>query len=195
MRTKMAVAWLLLCALAAGARADRTPHHNDRTVAKDIFRFASDTKIVQARQQVQAIYDRQTAALLRKDVKGFLALCTPDYQDTKPDGSVYPAARIRQVLPGQLAAYSKQFVMKAAIKTFRLSGRQANVVVNRHVELMRTDAQHRRQYPWKSDTISQDVWIKTAQGWRLQRSRETRFQHKSAPLLRPSVRRNAHEKS
>ncbi len=141
----------------------------------------TDAKTAQARREVQAAYDRQSAALLRKDVNGFLALCTRDYQDTKVDGHVYTADHIRQVLPAQIAHYPKQFTLKAAIKTFRLSGSRAEVTANRHLELMRTDSLRHTQVPWSSDTVTEDAWVKSGSSWLLQNSKETRFNKKTPP--------------
>ena len=54
--------------------ADKIPHSKPELVK-------GKPEAAQVRKEIQAVYDQQSAALSRKDVKGFLALCTPEYQD------------------------------------------------------------------------------------------------------------------
>ncbi len=159
-----------VCAFARDEHAPR-PEHGMR--AKD----------AQARQDIQAVYDRQNAALMRRDVKGFLALCTPDYRDVKRDaqtgkGRIIPAGMIRQTLPRQLARYS-DFTMTATINAFARQGSRANVTATRHVELTLSDPRTGHKRPYRSDTRTRDVWIQTAQGWQAKSSEEIAYKKRS----------------
>lgn len=160
-----------MCAFARDEHAPAGPEHG--TGAKD----------AQAQQEIQTVYDRQNAALMRRDVKGFLALCTLDYKDVKRDtktgkGRIIPAGMIRQTLPRQLARYS-DFTMTATINAFARQGNQANATATRHVELTLSDPRTGQKRPYRSDTRTRDVWIKTAQGWQTKSSEEIAYKKRS----------------
>ena len=133
----------------------------------------------QARRDVQAVYDRQNAALMRRDVEGFLALCTPDYRDVKRDtrtgkGQVFPAGYIRQTLPRQIAHYT-DFKVTAEISAFIRKGAQAEATTTRHVELMLPDTKTGNKRAYRSDTRTRDVWVKNRKRLADQKQRRDRL--------------------
>ncbi len=179
----------LMFMLMGIARADKTATHvkSKTTVA--------DAKTVQARKTVQDVYDRQAAAMRRKDINGFLAPFTPDYQDVKYGNHIYTAEHLRQQLPGLIAKYPPGFKFNITIQKFKLEGDRAKATANYHLQLTRTDAERHRRELWTSDTVSEDAWIKKGQNWRLQSSRETQFKNKKTPLSSSPAQRRASGKS
>ena len=177
MTRQTATVCVLLSMFAVTTRADKTaPRVKSKTTA------ASDTKMAKARQAVQDVYDRQAAAMRRKDIKGFLAPFTPDYQDVKYGNHIYTAEHLRQQLPGLIAKYPPGFKFNITIQKFKLEGDHAKATANYHLQVTRTDAERRKRELWTSDTVSEDAWIKKGQNWRLQSSRETEFKNKKTPL-------------
>ena len=180
----------LIFMLMGITRADKTaPHAKSKTTA------ASDAKTMQARQAVQDVYNRQAAAMRRKDIKGFLAPVTPDYQDVKYGNHIYTAEHLRQQLPGLIAKYPPGFKFNISIQKFKLEGDHAKATANYHLQVTRTDAERHKRELWTSDTVSEDVWVKRGQTWRLQSSRETQFKNKKTPLSPGPVPRRANGKS
>lgn len=157
--------FLALVTAALPACADRKSPQLKPDIARQL------ESAMQARKAIQTVYDQQTAALVNKDVNGFLALCTPDYQVIKIGNQVRPAGLIRQSLPQTLARYSA-FKMTAAITKFQFKGDRATATATRHVDVTLLAKYAGKNAVHRSDTVTQDVWIKTAKGWRTKSSKE-----------------------
>jgi len=151
------------------------PAHTDGKTPKRKTEIAQQPEsAAQARKEIQAVYDQQSAALVSKDVNAFLALCTPDYQDIKIGNQIRPAGMIRQSLPQTLSRYAN-FKMTAAIKTFQLKGARATATATRHIDVTLLPNYAGKNAVRRSDTVTQDVWVKTAKGWRTKSSKEIAY--------------------
>ncbi|HZT44309.1 MAG TPA: hypothetical protein VFA07_19240 [Chthonomonadaceae bacterium] len=127
--------------------------------------FASADTVAQARTAIQAAYDREDAAVRRKDVKGTLANCAPDFQFIQSDGSRGSLADARQ---GMVALFQKpnSFVAKTTIQKFTLQGNKAIATVKEYQ--MRTVVPHAKHaHPHKivTVTIIEDTWVKHGNRW------------------------------
>ena len=167
---------MLLFILANVAQADKTAMHSNSKPA------GADAKTVRERQAVQAVYDRQAAAMMRKDMKGFFAPFTPDYQNMKYGNHLYTLGNLRQQLPGLIAKYPPGFQFKTTILKFKHEGTGAKATANYHLQVVRTDTNRHKQELWVSDTVSEDTWIQEGPDWKLQSSREIKFTPKKTPL-------------
>jgi uncharacterized protein (TIGR02246 family) len=139
---------------------------------------------LQVRKEIQAAYDQQSAALNSKDVQGFLSLCTPDYQDLARGKRLYSARFIRQSLPRTLARYSA-LKMTATIQTLQINGSQATVTATHHVNVTLLPRYASGVPLRSSETVTEDIWIKTDRGWRAKRSKE--ISYKRLPVQQPTI--------
>ena len=171
--------WLMPQSLSVQAD-NRASHGKPATKAGHT---ATEPSRKQVRKEIQAVYDQQSAALNRKDVPGFLALCTPDYQDMARGKRLHKAQFIRQTLPRTLAKYST-LAMSATIKTLEVKDSQATVTATHQVKVTFLPRYSASASPRISETVTQDIWIKTDEGWRTKRTKEIGY--KRQPLTQPA---------
>ncbi|HLV80155.1 MAG TPA: nuclear transport factor 2 family protein [Chthonomonadaceae bacterium] len=125
----------------------------------------------EARKTIQAAYDRFAEALHRKDAAGATADLAPDFTELDRDG-----AAIQGTIPTErrqlqtLFLYSRSLTATETIQTFRLRGKRAIVTVK---EQMVVDSTKQRRWGARpltfcSDSLREDVWIRSGSRWRRQ---------------------------
>jgi uncharacterized protein (TIGR02246 family) len=126
-----------------------------------------------AKKAIQAAYNKMNAALERKDVNGAFSVLTPDAEQITLQGQRLSAAQMRQQMTQGLAQ-ARSIRSRTTVQKVTLKGNQALAVVRSQVSFVVTDPQSGRDAKIAADEVSDDTWIKTAQGWRAKRSKTTR---------------------
>ena len=119
----------------------------------------------QARQAIQAAYDREDAAVRRKDVQGVLVNCAPNFQFITQSGMRGSLADARQGLANQFQTPSS-FAAKTTIQKFTLQGNKAVVTVQ-ETQLRTVVPKAKHAHPHKIVTLStdEDTWVKHGNRW------------------------------
>lgn len=125
----------------------------------------------QARKAIQAAYDREDAAVGRKDIKGALANCAPDFQFVAPDGTRGSLADARQSLSTQFGKNSS-FVAKTTIQKFTLQGSKTVVTAKEYqLRTVVPRAPHAHAHKIVTVGIDEDTWVKHGDRWLRERTR------------------------
>jgi hypothetical protein len=128
------------------------------------FAARADT-VTQARKAIQAAYDREDAAVSRKDVPGILVNCAPNFQFITQNGMRGSLADARQGLTAQFQTPSS-FVAKTTLQKLTLQGNKAVVTVKEYQ--MRTvvpKAPHVHPHKIVTVSIDEDTWVKHGNRW------------------------------
>ena len=119
----------------------------------------------QARGAIQAAYDREDAAVRRKDVRGVLVNCAPNFQFITQNGTRGNLADARQGLVSQFQTPSS-FVAKTTIQKFTLQGNKAVVTVQEYQSrTVVPKAKHAHPHKIVTIGIDEDTWVKHGNRW------------------------------
>jgi ketosteroid isomerase-like protein len=113
--------------------------------------------------EIQSNYNNIAAAFKRKDLTGASRYFTSDYVNIDDKGEAKTAAQMRQ----QYAPLLKRVTVtgsRISIQQFNGNGSQATVLVKQRSDLRFGQSKIVRE------DVYRDNWIRTAQGWRIQRS-------------------------
>lgn len=123
------------------------------------------------RQAIQAAYNRQNAALARKDASGALAYIAPDFVGTSLKGEHFGLAERQQGMPRMLALF-QSIKATTVVETISMKGRVASVQVRRTDAMSMTNPQTHKLMQGVVEQHIIDTWVKGAGGWLLERSRQ-----------------------
>ena len=123
-----------------------------------------------ARKWIQAAYERENVAAMRKDARGALANTAFDYTAVDSHGARYDYRTLRERLPKLLAGFQ---TLKAStrIEKLTLRGNQAAVLVNERLEGMIEHPRKKRLAQLVIRSRSEDVWSRFGMVWRKKKSR------------------------
>jgi ketosteroid isomerase-like protein len=124
-----------------------------------------------ARKAVQTAYSRESAAVMKKDIKSMFAAYAPDFVQTSPQGQAMTMAQIKQMAP-QLMAMAKNIKDKIVIEKFSVKGSHATATVDRRTELTMLNPQTHQPAKIVLTAKSEDTWLKNGKGWTLKKSKE-----------------------
>jgi ketosteroid isomerase-like protein len=115
------------------------------------------------RAEIQNNYNKIAAAFARKDLTGATSYFTADYVNIDDQGTQKSAAELREQYEPLLRRV-KVVKSRIAIQDFQAQGNRANALVKQRSDLLWGNKKIVRE-----DTF-RDSWVKTGQGWRIQRS-------------------------
>jgi ketosteroid isomerase-like protein len=113
--------------------------------------------------EIQGNYNNIAAAFKRKDLTAASRYFTADYVSIDENGEAKTAAQIREQY-GPLLRRVTVEGSRISIQQFNLQGQQATAQVKQRSELRFGQSKIIRE------DVYRDNWIKTAQGWRIQKS-------------------------
>jgi len=122
------------------------------------------------RQAIQAAYDSQSDALAHKDWPGALAHAAPDFVGVGVGGDRLTFLERLRRMPHLSLITSLR--MRADIQKIAVRGAEAMVQVRTRSVVTVMDPQTRRPVSEVAVYTLMDQWTRTAQGWRLEHSRE-----------------------
>ena len=132
--------------------------------------FAKADAVSDARKQIEAAYQRENAAAMRKDVNGILANLAPDYETTNMQGIKAGREQMKQMLP-QLFAMARSVKAATKVKSVKLKGNEATAQVAEHAEMVMVNPKTHQTAKLVIEEQSETVWAKGPKGWLKKRSR------------------------
>lgn len=134
-----------------------------------VLQARADSSAV-ARKAIEAQYAKRSSAASKKDLKGMMSSCTPDFVYVTQKGEKGDVNLLKRRL-STLFAVAQTVKASSTIQTFSLHGKEASLKMKTHIvsEFMNPDTQQ----PAKliADDSSEDTWIKTAKGWFIKREK------------------------
>ena len=127
-------------------------------------------KAMDARRELQAIYNRMNADAMQKNVDGVYAFDSDDYTLIDQKGHVRDASEGRQELEQALEVLDSLKAV-SVIQSFSGTTGEATVTVKDHVVARMANTTTGRAVKFTADDVSRDHWVKTEEGWRRTRTR------------------------
>jgi hypothetical protein len=126
---------------------------------------ASDSVV---RRALEAAYERNRRALLARDPAAVVALRTPDFEVTTPDGATHDAAEMAGFTRNLLANVEGWEALSFDIDSIARRGGEAAAEVRQHsIRLMRRpEGKIQKVENW---VTQRETWVSTPQGWRIRR--------------------------
>lgn len=121
------------------------------------------------RKSVQSAYTNENASMMRKDANSVFAAYAPDFSQTSLKGETLTLIQLKQMVPSVFAS-AKQIKDKTTVQKIALQGDKATVTVKRHSEIVALSPR-KKAIKMAVDAVTEDLWVKTAQGWRLKRQK------------------------
>lgn len=123
------------------------------------------------RSEVQKSYDKMSRAVKLKYVDGILAVRTADYERRGLSGEIIQDATERTLLQ---AMFSRALTLRQDVKIvdFRPVGpSKFSCKVQIHTEMVMPATIPKPPQTVEVDSLCQDVWVQTRNGWRIQSDR------------------------
>jgi len=129
------------------------------------------------RAELTRLYDQNTAAFLRWDFAGVMALRAPDFHSITPDGTVRGRAAMEQYIQGVMNGVKKWNAITLAIDSLRVAGDTAFAIVTQHLDRMalRPDNQVHHVETW---VTQREAWVRHGSRWLLWRVDQLRDQRR-----------------
>lgn len=125
----------------------------------------------EARQAIQSAYDKTCEAAALKFVDGIRSIRTPRFEAYNPDGKLVDLVWERNRYD-RLLATSLSVTKSAKVISFhQIDDTHATCRVREVYTLKRLNPVTGKHVPVVFESISDDEWVSTDRGWRLQRSR------------------------
>lgn len=160
---------LLAAALAASAAA---------TTSR-----AADNAAIQ--QQLQALHDRAVVAYRKKDVKGVMAYCAPDYTSKGKDGKVRTREQMQALFKVQMGLLKSIEKISVRVGPVTTKGAEATDVLTFDLAGTLVDKQG-KAHRLASRSTNRETWFRAGSSWQLKRSEvltaEQTIDGKKAPI-------------
>jgi len=128
---------------------------------------------VEARAEIQAIYDKQNTGIKRKNIAGVVYGCAPDFveahQEPPMKGQMFTLTQLRPMI-AQLFTQTRSARRTTAIQTFAFTPSQVTVTARQHLVMSRLNPRTAKTGQLVQDGISRDIWVRQSGAWMEQRS-------------------------
>lgn len=121
-------------------------------------------KTSDAKKAIQALYNKEVAALKKKDVKGILASNAPDFVYYSKNGQKADVKTIQNAMT-QVMSMASNIKATMKIVKFTLNGNQAVAVTEGHAEITLTNPQNKQPVKLVSKDSSEDTWAIVKGKW------------------------------
>ena len=120
------------------------------------------------RQEVEQAYDRNRQALMANDLAGILALRTPDFSVTTPDGAVHDYAEMEGFSRNLVENVQRCEALSFDILSIDAQGEDIAVEIRQHSIRMqrRSDGNIHRIENWVNQ---RETWVRTPEGLKVRR--------------------------
>ena len=136
-----------------------------------------------AQKVIQAQYDKRSAAALKKDVAGALAINAPEFVSVGTQGQKQTLAQIKPLLV-QALAKSKSYAVVSKITRCQISGDKATVSVTDTVKILAING----TIPQELEAVSEDSWVKKNSQWLRTQSKRLSEKRKAIPAAKPKAK-------
>jgi len=120
------------------------------------------------RKTLNGNYKAISAAFVKRDAKTISDLMTDDYTATPLNGPTLTKAQIMQDMQRQMSSITNASWIRT-ITSLKLTGKNAIAVVKGNFQGTITGPDS-KPHQFKLDALTTDTWLKTAKGYRLQKS-------------------------
>jgi len=123
-----------------------------------------------ARREIQAIYNKISAAAMQKDVDGVYAYDSDDYTLIDKKGHTHEPSEERQEFEQALEIVDS-VQAASVIQSFAGTDAEATVTVKEHMVARVANHANGRAVKITAGDVAREHWVKTADGWRRTRTR------------------------
>jgi hypothetical protein len=123
------------------------------------------------KQAMQAIYNKQSAALMKRDLDGMLAFSSPDFVAITATGQKVGLAQQKQQLQ-MLLPVAKEISAKSVVQSVKPAGSGVVVRQKAHFSLSMVNPQTKKLTTMVVDGVADDSWAKTGGKWLRTSSKE-----------------------
>jgi hypothetical protein len=164
---------LVVLLTAPGILACGSARHDSATITRQ----ASAETVSGIRSELERLYDQNTAAFLRFDLAGVMALRAPDFHAITPDGVVHDRAAMETRTQGFMNGIRKWNAITFTIDSLRVVGDTAFAVVAQHLDRMalRPDNQVHHVLTW---VTQRETWVRYGSRWLMWRVDQLRNQRR-----------------
>ncbi len=115
-------------------------------------------------KSLEKAYDKLKAAIVRKDIKAIMGMCTADFSWTNPQGQTMSAKDFHAMMKGQFATPGLKFNKLNMINdSYDFDGNIARV--RSRSEMSMSMRQNGQTMTMASSSEGVDTWVKTPKGW------------------------------
>ena len=120
------------------------------------------------RKQLEAEYERNRQAFLRKDLDAIMALRAADFHAVTPDGKRHDREEMRQQTEALLNGIKRWNDLTFDIDSLDVVGDEARAIVRQHADrhALREDGRVHHVETW---VTQREIWVRTSAGWKLHR--------------------------
>jgi hypothetical protein len=157
----------------AGILACGGVRHDGARVTRQV---SADT-VSRIRGELERLYDQNTAAFLRFDLAGVMALRAPDFHSVTPDGVTHDRGAMERYIAGFMNGIRKWNAVTFTIDSLRVVGDTAVAIVAQHVDRMalRPDNQVHHVQTW---VTQRETWVRYGSRWLMWRVDQLRNQRR-----------------
>lgn len=124
------------------------------------------------RKELEAAYTNFNAAMKARDVKKLMALTTNDFKWINENKVVFSRMEVRNNLEQTLKQFKS--IQSITTKIDKIASDKIDVISVRSTSVFKAELVHpstKKAGLFESTSITDDVWIKTKEGWRIKQTR------------------------
>jgi len=124
------------------------------------------------RKELEAAYTNFNAAMKARDVKKLMDLTTPDFKWINENKVVFSRMEVRNNLEQTLKQFKS--IQSISTKIDKITSDKIDVISVRSTSLFKAELVHpstKKAGSFESTSVTDDVWVKTKQGWRIKQTR------------------------
>jgi ketosteroid isomerase-like protein len=123
------------------------------------------------RKDLEAMYTVQDEAIKKCDFKAFISTLAPDYSIKLLNGDVFSRQQVEGFVESDMARTKSVEKSLSSIDSLSAAKNEAVVIVTHEASRVLDDADG-QPHKWENKVVHKETWIKTAEGWRIQRLEE-----------------------
>jgi ketosteroid isomerase-like protein len=117
------------------------------------------------------MYTVQDEAIKKCDFKAFISTLAPDYSIKLLNGDVFSRQQVEGFVESDMARTKSVEKSLSSIDSLSAAKNEAVVIVTHEASRVLDDADG-QPHKWENKVVHKETWIKTAEGWRIQRLEE-----------------------
>jgi hypothetical protein len=122
------------------------------------------------KKTLQAQYNKEAAALMKKNVEAALSINTSDYTVTDIKGKSLSLAQIKQAF-SQLTAISESIQLSSTVEKVTLKGNTAVVVTSDKSLFVLVNPQNGQKGKMEGTSRNEDLWVQKNGAWKRQKNK------------------------
>jgi hypothetical protein len=118
------------------------------------------------KQTFQALYDKQDAAVKKRDLNGAMAFVSPNVQIKMKNGMTVTFAQVKTQMQ-QIFASAKSISSSSKVQSVKMAAGNAVVRVANHGKFVIANPQTGKSMTLESEETSDDTWAKSKGHWQM----------------------------